>query len=121
MLRGCIAAQHFSDCASVSLRARPGARNIHWNFTMSNAPNQKGPNTKKKQKCKNCEGKGLLKKGDKVVTCQRCKWTGLRESLSPALVGNVQAGAAGLAMYGIAVVALQPAFGTGEAHLARIQ
>jgi DnaJ-class molecular chaperone len=41
-------------------------------------PNQKGPNTKKKQKCKNCEGKGLLKKGDKVVKCQRCHGTGLR-------------------------------------------
>ena len=27
---------------------------------------------------KNCEGKGLLKKGDKVVKCQRCKGTGLR-------------------------------------------
>ena len=26
----------------------------------------KGPNIKKKQPCKNCEGKGLLKKGDKV-------------------------------------------------------
>ena len=26
----------------------------------------------KKQKCKNCEGKGTLKKGDKVVRCQRC-------------------------------------------------
>jgi hypothetical protein len=38
----------------------------------------KGPNIKKKQKCKNCEGKGTLKKGDKVVTCQRCKGTGLR-------------------------------------------
>jgi hypothetical protein len=25
--------------------------------------NEKGPNLKKKQKCKNCEGKGLLKKG----------------------------------------------------------
>ncbi|WP_314959316.1 hypothetical protein [Bradyrhizobium cosmicum] len=25
---------------------------------------EKGPNIKKKQKCKNCEGKGLLKKGD---------------------------------------------------------
>jgi DnaJ-class molecular chaperone len=37
---------------------------------------QKGPN--KKQKCKNCEGKGLLKKGDKVVKCQRCGGTGLR-------------------------------------------
>jgi hypothetical protein len=41
-------------------------------------PNQKGPNTKKKQKCKNCEGKGLLKKGEKVVKCQRCHGTGLR-------------------------------------------
>jgi DnaJ-class molecular chaperone len=40
--------------------------------------NQKGPNTKKKQKCKNCEGKGLLKKGEKVVKCQRCHGTGLR-------------------------------------------
>jgi hypothetical protein len=39
---------------------------------------EKGPNIKKKQKCKNCEGKGLLKKGDKVVKCQRCKGTGLR-------------------------------------------
>jgi hypothetical protein len=26
---------------------------------------EKGPNIKRKQKCKNCEGKGLLKKGDK--------------------------------------------------------
>jgi DnaJ-class molecular chaperone len=40
--------------------------------------NAKGPNIKKKQKCKNCEGKGLLKKGDKVVKCQRCGGTGLR-------------------------------------------
>jgi hypothetical protein len=40
--------------------------------------NLKGPNIKKKQKCKNCEGKGTLKKGDKVVTCQRCKGTGVR-------------------------------------------
>jgi hypothetical protein len=24
----------------------------------------KGPNIKKKQKCKNCEGKGLVKKGE---------------------------------------------------------
>jgi DnaJ-class molecular chaperone len=39
---------------------------------------QKGPNIKKKQKCWNCEGKGLLKKGDKVVKCQRCGGTGLR-------------------------------------------
>jgi DnaJ-class molecular chaperone len=40
--------------------------------------NQKGPNIKKKQKCKNCEGKGLLKKGDRVVKCQRCGGTGVR-------------------------------------------
>jgi DnaJ-class molecular chaperone len=40
--------------------------------------NEKGPSIKKKQKCKNCEGKGLLKKGDKVVKCQRCGGTGLR-------------------------------------------
>jgi DnaJ-class molecular chaperone len=40
--------------------------------------NEKGPNIKKKQICKNCEGKGLLKKGDKVVKCQRCKGTGVR-------------------------------------------
>ena len=35
---------------------------------------QKNTN-KEKQKCKNCEGKGTLKKGDKVVRCQRCGWT----------------------------------------------
>jgi DnaJ-class molecular chaperone len=39
--------------------------------------NEKGPNVKKKQKCKNCEGKGLLRKG-KVMKCQRCKGTGVR-------------------------------------------
>jgi hypothetical protein len=47
--------------------------------------NEKGPNIKKKQKCKNCEGKGLLKKGDKVVKCQRCGGTGLRWGLSREL------------------------------------
>ena len=26
--------------------------------------NERGPNIKKKPKCKNCEGKGLLKKGE---------------------------------------------------------
>jgi DnaJ-class molecular chaperone len=40
--------------------------------------NERGPNIKKKQKCKNCEGKGLVKKGDKVMKCQRCKGTGVR-------------------------------------------
>ena len=32
---------------------------------------EEGPNIEKKQRCKNCEGKGLLKKGAKVVKCQR--------------------------------------------------
>jgi DnaJ-class molecular chaperone len=40
--------------------------------------NEKGPNIKKRPKCKNCEGKGTLKKGDKVVKCQRCGGTGVR-------------------------------------------
>ena len=30
--------------------------------------NEKGPNVKKKQKCKNCEGKGTLKKGCLLYT-----------------------------------------------------
>jgi DnaJ-class molecular chaperone len=51
------------------------ARNACPEITMAN---EKGPNIKKKQKCKNCEGKGLLKKGDRVVKCQRCKGTGVR-------------------------------------------
>ena len=51
------------------------AGNASLEITMAN---EKGPNIKKKQKCKNCEGKGLLKKGDRVVKCQRCKGTGLR-------------------------------------------
>ena len=32
----------------------------------------------KKQKCKNCEGKGTLKKEDKIVRCQRCGGTGIK-------------------------------------------
>ena len=65
-----------------------GAMTIDWHATLSVIAtphglenimtSQKGPNIKKKQKCKNCEGKGLLKKGDKVVKCQRCGGTGLR-------------------------------------------
>jgi DnaJ-class molecular chaperone len=57
-------------------RAIPvGVRRIRVENVMTS---QKGPNIKKKQKCKNCEGKGLLKKGDKVVKCQRCGGTGVR-------------------------------------------
>jgi DnaJ-class molecular chaperone len=33
---------------------------------------------KKKEKCRNCEGRGTLKKGDKVVRCQRCHGTGIK-------------------------------------------
>ena len=33
---------------------------------------------KKKAKCKNCEGKGLVKSGDKKVKCQRCGGTGYK-------------------------------------------
>jgi DnaJ-class molecular chaperone len=51
------------------------SQRIHGENVMTS---QKGPNIKKKQKCKNCEGKGLLKKGDKVVKCQRCGGTGVR-------------------------------------------
>ena len=40
--------------------------------------NEKGPNVKKKAKCKNCEGKGLVKKGDKKMKCQRCGGTGFK-------------------------------------------
>lgn len=32
----------------------------------------------RKEKCKNCEGKGLLKLGDKKVKCQRCRGTGFK-------------------------------------------
>ncbi len=38
---------------------------------------QKKP-SKEKPKCKNCEGQGTLKKGDKVVRCQRCGGTGVK-------------------------------------------
>ena len=32
----------------------------------------------KRKPCKNCEGKGTLKKGDKIVKCQRCGGTGIK-------------------------------------------
>ena len=35
---------------------------------------------KKKQKCKNCEGRGLVKQGDKKVKCQRCGGTGFKSA-----------------------------------------
>ncbi len=33
---------------------------------------------KPKAKCKNCEGKGLLKVGNNKVRCQRCGGTGFK-------------------------------------------
>jgi hypothetical protein len=60
---------------SIGFAATPMLRPAKLESAMTS---QKGPNIKKKQKCKNCEGKGLLKKGDKVVKCQRCKGTGFR-------------------------------------------
>ena len=35
---------------------------------------------KQKPKWKNCEGKGLLKVGDKKMKCQRCGGTGFKPS-----------------------------------------
>ena len=40
-------------------------------------PMQKNP--KKKEKCKNCEGRGLVKQGDKKMKCQRCGGTGFKQ------------------------------------------
>jgi DnaJ-class molecular chaperone len=40
--------------------------------------NDKGPNIKKKPTCKNCKGAGTVKKGDRMVKCQRCGGTGVR-------------------------------------------
>jgi len=36
------------------------------------------PAGQKKPKCKNCEGKGLVKQGDKKVKCQRCGGSGYK-------------------------------------------
>ena len=38
---------------------------------------------KKKEKCKNCEGKGLIKNGDKKMKCQRCGGTGFKPRSQP--------------------------------------
>jgi hypothetical protein len=67
--------RHWCYDPGIAARHPVGSRRITVENVMTS---QKGPNIKKKQKCKNCEGKGLLKKGDKVVKCQRCGGTGLR-------------------------------------------
>ena len=62
-----------------AVSAHPSAAIGPANLTLETImANEKGPNVKKKAKCKNCEGKGLVKKGDKVLKCQRCHGTGLR-------------------------------------------
>jgi DnaJ-class molecular chaperone len=33
---------------------------------------------KKKEKCAHCEGKGLIKLGDRKVKCQRCGGSGFK-------------------------------------------
>jgi DnaJ-class molecular chaperone len=38
----------------------------------------KKPEKKKKEKCKNCEGRGMIKSGDKSVRCKRCNGTGIK-------------------------------------------
>ena len=69
-----------ADCVCANLSyAAVTETNRRTNLTLETImANEKGPNVKKKAKCKNCEGKGLVKKGDKVVKCQRCHGTGLR-------------------------------------------
>ncbi len=63
----------------INAPAHPAVAILRTNLTSETVmANEKGPNVKKKAKCKNCEGKGLVKKGDKVVKCQRCHGTGLR-------------------------------------------
>ena len=41
------------------------------------------PAGQKKPKCKNCEGKGLVKQGDKKVKCQRCGGSGYASPPAP--------------------------------------
>ena len=62
------------EAARIPLRSHPG----YACWTEDTMANEKGPNIKKMQKCKNCEGKGTLKKGNKVVKCQRCGGSGVR-------------------------------------------
>jgi DnaJ-class molecular chaperone len=61
-----------------SVTRAPDIPNVFFlNFLGWDAKMQKATDPKK-QKCKNCEGKGTLKKGDKVVRCQRCGGSGIK-------------------------------------------
>src|ERR1700681_4109370 len=71
------------------LRPRGSARRRYFfEFGRLNSGDKMQNNAgKKKEKCKNCEGKGTLKKGDKVVRCQRCDGTGIKRRLHTAFAG----------------------------------
>ena len=58
-------------CAALSSSA---GRRLNWEDTVRKSIGEK------KRPCKNCEGKGTLKKGDKIVRCQRCGGTGVKPS-----------------------------------------
>jgi DnaJ-class molecular chaperone len=56
----------------------PGAL-FRWRFERIDVEDGMQKNSgKKKEKCKNCEGKGLIKNGDKKMKCQRCGGTGFK-------------------------------------------
>jgi DnaJ-class molecular chaperone len=57
----------------------PGAgRMVHQRFERIEEDQMQKNSGKKKEKCKNCEGKGLIKNGDKKMKCQRCGGTGFK-------------------------------------------
>ena len=60
-------------CRTYSMRAKVGS-----GLTIGLEDSMRKNTEQKKQKCKNCEGKGTLKKGDKIVRCQRCGGTGIK-------------------------------------------
>src|SRR5258708_39550184 len=62
-------------------RRPPSRRRAKLDHRIRGTNNMQTNAGKKKQKCKNCEGKGTLKKGDKVVRCQRCDGTGIKRRL----------------------------------------
>jgi hypothetical protein len=62
-----------------ALCAHGAGRMVDWRFERIDAEDEMQKNSgKKKEKCKNCEGKGLIKNGDKKMKCQRCGGTGFK-------------------------------------------
>jgi DnaJ-class molecular chaperone len=61
------------------LHAHGARRIVRWRFERIDVEDEMQKNSgKKKEKCKNCEGKGLIKNGDKKMKCQRCGGTGFK-------------------------------------------